>query len=685
MAGFIRRYGFFPGTEVITQIEGVIIVDAPPPGSVQGVNTGVVAVVGEFADMTYATTVDGSGNVTTKIVPQEVFGSKDMIDKVGGFDETLGEWGGSYGNGFAALRNKRFSRLVCVPVNLCSARGVRVWRQLPVCKSQTDTNPIITITGAVVAAGREFRNGSGRMRLGARVLFTALEPLAVGQGASFGAAGSAATQNFVIAGGSDWTLLPRPDGTLGARKGDIIVIGYNSGGVIAPTGVGGTYRVSADPAAASPLSIEKLDGTNFAMTSQSNLPWRLHEGSDADSAPVRVPGSSSPGGYNINDAGGFTVPVRPLTSLSGGTSDGTWASGTQLAPAVAALVADGGSWDPLSGLAARTFVGSTLAFTAALQGINAPAHASIDAAYSTSIDALLTDRAPSRDVNLLFGARKSSNIAAKLKSHAGEASSRGIGRMVIISPALSVQNLTAVGGDAYPGVGGNRAEGVVYCWPGAQTFMPEAVGFRLRTADSLTTIDGIMDDPSDGWMASILSNLAPERNPGQAASPVPEIMSLVLDLQRGAPDLGMPEYTFLRAQGVAGLRWSTDNGAIFQSGITTSKISGQKNINRRRFSYFVEDSIARRLNQYAKLPANSKLRDGASGECVAFCSELLSPDNPDAQRIDDFQVDDKSGNTPNLRAKGIQVIIVRVKMTPTADFIVLQAEVGESVVIQRAA
>lgn len=685
MAGFVRRYGYFPGTEVITQIEGVIIVDAPPPGSVQGVATGVVAVVGEFSDMSSAVAVDGAGNISTKIVPVEVFGSKDMIDKVGGFDETLGEWGVSHGNGFAALRNKAFSRLVVVPVNLCSSRGVRVWRQLPVCKSQTDMNPITTVAGAVVEAGREFRASAGRMRLGARVVFTALEVIAQGTGGSFANAGSAATQNFTIGGGGDWSLIARPDGTIGARKGDIIVIGYNSGGVIAPTGLGGTYRVTADAASASPLSIEKLDGTNFSTTVQTNIPWRLHESSDADSAPVRVPGAASPGGYAINDAGGFTVPVRPLTTSTGSTSDGSWGSGTQLLPAVAAPAADGGSWDPLSGLAARTFIGATLTFTSAVQGINAGQHAAIDALYATAIDTLLADKPPARDVNLIFAARKSSAIAIKLKSHAAEASARGIGRMAIIAPSLAVQSVTAVGADSYPGVGGNRAEGMIYAWPGAITFIPEAVGFRLKTADGLTTIDGMLDDPFDGWVASILSNLPPERNPGQAASPVPEIFAPIAGLQRGAPDMGMPEYTFLRTKGIAALKFDRTVGPIIQSGITTSLISGQKNINRRRFSYFVEDSIAQRLVQYSKLPMGSKLRDGASGECVTFCEELLSPDNPDAQRINEYQVDDKSGNTPNLAAKGIHVIIVRVRMTPTADFIVLQAEVGENVVIRRAA
>jgi len=90
MAGFIRRFGFYPGSEVITRIEGTVIVDLPPPGSVEGVDSGVVGVVGEFADASYAIQVSSTGAISTKIRPVEVFSAQDMLNKVGGFDETQG-------------------------------------------------------------------------------------------------------------------------------------------------------------------------------------------------------------------------------------------------------------------------------------------------------------------------------------------------------------------------------------------------------------------------------------------------------------------------------------------------------------------------------------------------------------------------------------------------------------------
>ena len=47
-------------------------------------------------------------------------------------------------------------------------------------------------------------------------------------------------------------------------------------------------------------------------------------------------------------------------------------------------------------------------------------------------------------------------------------------------------------------------------------------------------------------------------------------------------------------------------------------------------------------------------------------------------------MDSRSGNTPELNAQGIYVVIVRVRMLATADDIVLQAEVGPTVTVTAA-
>jgi hypothetical protein len=160
-------------------------------------------------------------------------------------------------------------------------------------------------------------------------------------------------------------------------------------------------------------------------------------------------------------------------------------------------------------------------------------------------------------------------------------------------------------------------------------------------------------------------------------------MVTVLGLQRNAPQLDMAEYVTLRARGIMAPRLDAVSGPIFQSGITSSIISGQKNVARRRMADFIQDSIARRMNIYSKMLLTDANRDSAVTEVDAFLAGLLSADDPARQRIVGYTVDDRSGNTPARLAKGIFVILVKVKTLTSADFIVLQTEIGEGVVLQQ--
>ncbi len=663
MAGFIRRYGFQPGVETITQIEGVIIVDLPPPGAVNGQGTGTVALVGEFPDMTYATSVSSSGVVTTKAVPVEVFSGADMIDKVGGFDATLGQHGNAGGSGFVSLRNKKFSRLVLVPVNLASSAAVRVWRELPTNLSATQAIPAQPLAGGRVEAGREFRSGSNRVKLGRRVNFTAVGHYKNAIDGAVTAAGApAATQTFNSATGGFLTAFnggPIP-------KGALLVLGV-IGGAGALGANATTYRVQTAAVSNTALVVEKLDGSNFDWTTGTALPYRLHVQTDAD--------LGGEGGSNaaLADAVGYKAPARPL--------DATVAAATSCAPTVVPPAASATVWDTLSGLTLRTHPSTALTYTATIQAPNAANDATIDALYTTAIDALKQDQAPSRDVNLLYASRKSSTIRTSLKTHVLDSSTVGVGRICVLSPNLQTTSVATVVGDADPGVGANRNERVLYSWPGAQTFVPEAVGATMGTADGLSTMDGLIDDSADGWLVSVLSNLPPERNPGQAGPPVDVVLAPVADFQRAAPSLGMAEYTQLRANGVCALRNDRVEGFIFQSGITSSLVSGQKNINRRRMADFIQDSVSQRLVHFAKQPLTQALKDTMVGEVDTFLQTLLSPNNPAAQRINAYEIDDVSGNTPALEAQGIFVIIGRVRTLATADFIVFQTEIGEGVTI----
>jgi hypothetical protein len=285
-------------------------------------------------------------------------------------------------------------------------------------------------------------------------------------------------------------------------------------------------------------------------------------------------------------------------------------------------------------------------------------------------------------VNILFCARTSLNIRNLQLQHVLAQSANGIGRSALIWPELSVQTTTNAIAAADPGVGANRNERIDYVWPGLKTFVPEAVNIAITNPLGSTALDGGISTSGAGWLAAVHSNLAPERDPGQLADPIPTVMAPVLGLQDGAPVLAMSDYITLKAQGVCAPRRDKNAGCfIFQSSVTTSLVSGQTDQNRRRFADFIEDSLAAALAPMSKLPINAQFKDAVVGESTALGEQLLSVQNPPASRINAYEVDDKTGNTFDLNSQGIFVLIFRAQMTPIAKHIVLQAEVGPGVKI----
>lgn len=665
-SGFVRRFPYMPPDETIRAIEGVVIVDNAPPGTIEGVGTGCVCAVGEFTDCSYAIQADALGVITSSPRPVEVFGGQDLIDKVGGWDETLGKFGAECGNGFAALRNKTFVRLVVVPVDVVtpgsgSCYGTRYWRELPTNISATNANPIVPVAAAAIEAGREFRSGANRVRVAKRVVFSnAPAYLSALDGAVTNAA-AAATQTFDAASG-DFVVN-------GVMVGDLLVVGSLN----APSGANltnaGTYRITAITDADT-LVVEKLDGTNFAWTTGTALAWRIHPAAAGDSA-----GSVGTASVALSGVAGYVVPARPLTA--------TVAAATLLTPAVAPAANSGSAWDTLAGLTGRTHPSGTLTYDANVHAPNAANNSTLEARYTAAILATMDDNDPAGSINIIVAARKSSTIRTQLRAHVLEASARGLTRRTILAPSLVTQSVDTACGNADPGVGANRSERVDYAWPGGRTYVPEAVNFSVAGADGLLYTDGVMDDPCDFWLASVESNLPPERNPAQAAEPVPTILSRLLGYQRTTSPirLSQPEYTRMRAAGVVGLRVDRILGPQFQSGVTTSLVAKEKNILRRRMADYIQDSITQYLAPIVKLPLTQRFKDSCEAVVVGFMRGLLSPDNPAAQRIDGYTVDVKNGNTPNGLAKGIFVIKGDARLTPTGDFLVLSSDISETTVV----
>ena len=657
--GFVRRFAAVPALSVLTAIEGVVVVDQPQPAAITGVDTGTVGLVGECADMSRAVTYDASGQLTTRVAPAETFGGDDFTAKFGGFDETLGEWGGALGSAFGAVRNKRFARLIVAPVDLVTnsstTYGTRFWRELPTNISATNPTPIVPVSAGVLAAGRQFVNAANRVRCAQRVVFKDTPARVSGTTGDTTSAAAATSQNFTRSAGS-WV-------TDNVVAGDILVLGVIGGAGALGTNAG-TYRV-VSRTSATVIVVERLDGASFTFATGTAQPWRIHENGTADSA-----GAVASLSVAFSSASGYVVPARPL--------DATVASAALLTPSDVPSAGTATSWNALSGLGGATHPSGALTYFADVHAPNAVNSATIDARYASAIAALAVDKEPARDVNLVIAARKSDTIRSLVRTHVLEATALGLTRSAIIAPSLTATYDTAVGAAA-PGVGATRSEWVDYAWPGLQHYVPEAVGFAIKGADGRTYTDGMVDDTSDHWLVSIESLLPPERNPGQAEDPVPTIMSQVRGFQRGAADLTMQQYINLKAQGICAPRNDRVTGFVFQSGVTSSIIAGQTNIFRRRMAGFILDSIADLLGPYAKLPRSSARVSDAIAAVQGFLGRLKSEDQPELARIEDFALDTKSGNTPDVTAAGVYVIKVAVRLIGMTDTFLISASIGENV------
>lgn len=660
--GFTRRFSSFPPASTITEIEGVVIIDLTSPGSINGVGSGVACLIGEFADVSTGVTISANGVVTSTPNPTEVFGSQDLANKIGGFDETIGDFGGSGGSGWLELKNKSFSRLVVVAINLAASHGIRLWRQLPTNKSATVPAAVVTTVPAVVPAGAEFKSGSNRVRTMQRVTFSGTEDYARGVDGAITNVGTAAEhQTFTSAGGLFATVL-RPDGTKGAQVGDVLVLGV-VGGAGALGANANTYRIKTITSATQ-LELEHMDGTQFDWATGVNQPWRIHTYDVADT------------GVNLAIAAeaGCRIPCRPL--------DSTISTSTLLSPTVVRPSVTADNADPLSGLQAITDPTTGVTYVAALHAPNVAVNATLEALYVPAFDSLLGDDEPEREVNIVWAARYSNVIDNKATSHVLVAKQNGIGRVSVTAPTIAQIDPSIALGDGVGGSGNARARENIFTWPGFQTYASELTPFQIKGADGLLHNDGIADTPASGWLASCLSQLAPERNVGQSSDPIETIMSATLGIQRGlTTSLDETFYKAAKSRGVCAGRNDRTLGRIFQSDVTRSLINGEQLIRVRRMSFFIQDSLAEALAPLSKEPLNEDLKDHIVTAHMDFFEQLLSLSNPAARRILAYKLDTDSGNTPELEAAGIYVVIHTCEMLPTADDIVLQSTVGYNTVL----
>lgn len=732
-AGFIRRFiGREPTVDEMLSIEGVVLIDRDPPAAINGANTGIVTLVSEFEDGTFD-------------LPVEILSGNDLESTFGSFGYFYdGVPGGNpcargrkadgatsfeywNGNGFIALANKRFAGLICVRVD--TSIGEVSFTRLASISGRTDFSFALTtgqtlvfdigggavtatFTGAVAtiasAAGTypsTFTGGQSMVVAIENVQYTIVFLAADSTQAQIVARMNAAVgyTAFVVAGGGVTNF----NGRIAGSSGSVQVVsvsaaivttatGFSPGAAVVGTGnvpnlaavtsahahtvvvaASAGTRIDRDVNGAIRITHVALPGTGTieVLSTSTATAFGFMLDTEADAA-VGVDGII-PAGTRVRTTGPVefvTMQTTEITATNAGPytlrvrhalDDGTGAS--QLVTTVTVL--------PFPLAAGAFAVMNNLPIDAALT------ETEIDALYITAIGKTKSVKSVVKRTNIIVSSRASNTVRAALKLNQRDASTEGcFGRVTCIRPPLGTTRAIARSTSVQPGVGAYRDRAVFYCFPGVRTTIPQ-IALRGIAGGAGFTVDGVINTGFDMWVASLLSQLPPEEDAGQETG----YLTGIIDIEDNADvdDLRIEDYRAFKASGIVAPRID-DSVCVVQSAVTSVDPAvdpAGTPIARKRFTYYLQDTLAPRLNAYSKKLATSERRALIVGEIEGFMDTLRSTDQPQLQRILAYETDTQSANTPALLERGIFRIKLRAKMIPPFRAIVLETEVGETVQI----
>ena len=739
MSAFLRRFAAFPPLSTLTAIESVNVIDEAPPGQIQGVGTGTVLEVGEFEDGPFA--VDGGavevfggadllqrfggfGFTYDGTPSQNPCARSRLADSA-----TRAEYWN--GNAFVHLAGCQFARLFVARVD--SSVGEVTFERLASLSGSADSTfdlePGQTLVLSIDGAG----NVTVTWDAAAATILSAdgTYPYAPSGGETivFKVDGTQYTATFQAgdtthvavvarlneaAGYTAFTassLKTRITGRIRGTSGSVQIVsgtasaltatGFSAASAVAGTGdvadidlvtlaevvarveADTSSAASADRDAAGKLRIFSLtaDGTGSikAQTSSTAAGLGFSLGVTATAA-LGVDGVI-PAGTRVLAGSQEYVTMQTVSVVA--ATHGPYAVKVRHALDDGTGTADiAGALDALT---APVELGA-FAVTNALPTTAALTEAQLDNAH---LDALAVTRAisnPVRQVNIALSARQSNAIRGALKQNAIDASDNGcFGRIALVRPPLATTTRALARGDSQPGVGGYRSDRARYAFPGVQKRVA-AIAQRGTAGGAGFTADGVVDHGWDAGLACLYSRLAPEENVGQETTGV---VDWVLGIEAGNADvqgLTMEDYVAFRAAGICAPR--IDGGAVsLQSDVTAVSATLHPEAvesNVRRMRDFIEDTLAEAARPYCKKLSTLERRALFVAAYKGLLEQLKGDNGRLPQRIDGYLLDGKSGNTPDLLARNIFVVIVRVRMVPTMNFIALRVQVGNDVQITNA-
>lgn len=200
-----------------------------------------------------------------------------------------------------------------------------------------------------------------------------------------------------------------------------------------------------------------------------------------------------------------------------------------------------------------------------------------------------------------------------------------------------------------------------------------------------TTIQGAQElTPPASWVASIFTQTAPNVELSYTGNS--GFLAGITDLEY---KLGRTGYISLDEAGVMALEQDLDIGFVVKNSVTTQLANTAKRpVLRRRMTDFLTDSIALFLKNFQNAVNSKEKRDEIKAAILEFDSRLVRdrvlPGEQDVVGGQPVLVDTDSLNTDDIVALGQVRILYKRRIFSSMRYIVLQAEIGTSVVVTEA-
>lgn len=197
-----------------------------------------------------------------------------------------------------------------------------------------------------------------------------------------------------------------------------------------------------------------------------------------------------------------------------------------------------------------------------------------------------------------------------------------------------------------------------------------------------TSINGVLVyQPPASWLASILTQTAPQVDPAftKNAQFLVGITALKYSLTRA-------QYINLKDAGICSFEFDSEIGFKVKSGIVTQIADSSKvTILRRRMADYLTNSVGKFLKNYQNAVNSKENRSLVKGAILGFVQSLqndgILPKDSEVKTGKATLVDTESANTDGSIAAGFFKIIWKQRIYSAMRYIVLSAEIGESVVV----